>query len=146
MYIPTSYYTDLYILLKAGYTRKSELCAGITLCKMASQNPHGTQSSTVCYCRIVYNATLPCQCNIGLLYFLNLYGNTPPLQPTLLDETTLFLLKLLTIRFTLTHSSAPFSSRSVLPHSILLCSPENEVGCLKKHSPGGFATLILIAE
>src|SRR3990172_8645073 len=81
----TSYYTDLYILLKVGYTRKSNLCAGITLCKMASQNPHGTQSSTVCYCRIVYNATLPCQCNIGLLYFLNLYGNTPPLQPTLLD-------------------------------------------------------------
>ena len=32
----TSYYTDLYILLKARYTRKGTLCAGIKLRKMVA--------------------------------------------------------------------------------------------------------------
>src|SRR3990172_7074500 len=34
VYYFISYYTDLYILLKAGYTGKGTLCAGIKLCKM----------------------------------------------------------------------------------------------------------------
>src|SRR3990170_3422399 len=32
----TSYYTDMYMLLKAGYTRKGTLCAGIKLYKMVA--------------------------------------------------------------------------------------------------------------
>ncbi len=33
---PNGYYTDPYMLLKAGYTRKGALCAGIKLCKMVA--------------------------------------------------------------------------------------------------------------
>ena len=69
------YRKGLYIQTEAGYTGKSTCVTKLYYAKMASQNPHGMSVSTACYCRIVHNATLPCQCNIGHLSLLNLEDN-----------------------------------------------------------------------
>ena len=88
------------------WIKRSESTSSNTFIPLASQNSYGTPLSTVCYCWILYNLTLPCQCDIWLLLFLNLHDNTPPLKPILLGKTTLFFLK------TINHSFANASRKT----------------------------------
>jgi len=50
-----------------GWIKRSESTSSNKFIPLASQNPHGTPLSTVYYCWILYNVTLPCQCDIWLL-------------------------------------------------------------------------------
>jgi len=49
-----------------GRIKRSESTGSNKFIPLASQNSHGTPLSTVCYCWILYNVALPCQCDLAI--------------------------------------------------------------------------------